>query len=124
VARRPRADTVALVALVGAQLGQTLVAGGRSPIVVGASLVSFGALATVVQIPGLSHFFGCRPLGPVGWTIAGTASALATGASVVLPRLLPAIDPWLERIGTAAGMARQSVAEPGAAAVLRPTLAS
>lgn len=97
VARRPRADTVALVALVGAQVGQTLLAGGRSPIVVGASLASFGALAAVVQIPGLSHFFGCRPLGPIGWTIAGAASLAATGASAVLPHWMPMIDPWLER---------------------------
>ena len=34
----PRASTVALVALVGAQLGQTMVAGWRSPLVVGASV--------------------------------------------------------------------------------------
>jgi cation-transporting ATPase I len=109
VARRPRADTVALVALVGAQLGQTLAAGGRSPVVVGASLASFGALATIVQTPGLSHFFGCRPLGPVGWTIAGGASALATGVSIVVPRLVPALDPWVEglaeRLGWPAGSA-------------------
>jgi cation-transporting P-type ATPase I len=98
VARRPRADTVALVALVGTQIGQTLAIGGRSPVVVGASLASFGALAAVVQTPGLSHFFGCRPLGPVGWTIAGGASVLATGASVLVPRLLPALDPWIERL--------------------------
>jgi cation-transporting ATPase I len=124
VGRRPRADTVALVALVGAQLGQTLVAGGRSPIVVGASLASFGALAAVVQIPGLSHFFGCRPLGPVGWTIAGTASVLATGASVLLPRLLPAIDPWIERVGAAAGLAERSPTRPDTGIVLDPTLAS
>ena len=100
VARRARADTVALVALVGTQLGQTLAAGGRSPVVVGASLASFGALATIVQTPGLSHFFGCRPLGPVGWTIAGGASVLATGASVLVPRLLPALDPWIEQLAT------------------------
>jgi cation-transporting ATPase I len=98
VARRARADTVALVALVGTQLGQTLAAGGRSPVVVGASLASFGALAIVVQTPGLSHFFGCRPLGPIGWTVAGGASALATGASIVVPRLVPARDPWVERL--------------------------
>ncbi len=103
VARRPRADTVALVALVGAQLGQTLVAGGRSPVVIGASALSFGALATVVQLPGLSHFFGCRPLGPIGWSIAATSSAVATGAAVLLPRLLPAIDPWVERLAETAG---------------------
>ena len=61
VARRARADTVALVALVGTQLGQTLAAGGRSPVVVGASLASFGALATVVQTPGSVAFLRLPP---------------------------------------------------------------
>ncbi|GAA5003559.1 cation-translocating P-type ATPase [Actinopolymorpha pittospori] len=81
-----RASTVALVALVGAQLGQTVVAGWRSPLVVGASAASGLALGTVVQVPGLSQFFGCRPLGPVGWGTALTAAAAGTAASVALPR--------------------------------------
>ena len=52
----------------------------------------------LVQTPGLSHFFGCRPLGPVGRIVAGGASALATGASVLVPQLLPAADPWIEQL--------------------------
>ena len=87
----PRASTVALVALVGAQLGQTMVAGWRSPLVVGASAVSGVALAAVVQTPGVSHFFGCRPLGPVGWTIALVASGAGTATSVLLPRAEAAV---------------------------------
>jgi cation-transporting ATPase I len=83
--RRRRAGTVALVALVGTQLGQTAAAGGTSPFVLGAVLASGVALAAVVQTPGVSQFFGCTPLGPVGWTIAGAASATATAASVVGP---------------------------------------
>ncbi|MGW0231057.1 HAD-IC family P-type ATPase [Actinopolymorpha singaporensis] len=78
-----RAGTIALVSMVGAQLGQTIVTGWRSPLVVGAGAASWLGLATVVQVPGLSHFFGCRPLGPVGWATAlgaaGVGTALGTG---------------------------------------------
>ena len=74
-----------LAALVGTQLGQTLVAGGRSPLVIGATAVSVGALVTVVQTPGVSQFFGCRPIGPVGWSTAIGAAVTATAGSVVVP---------------------------------------
>jgi cation-transporting ATPase I len=81
---REQAGTVALVALVGTQLGQTLVAGGRDPMVLVSSLASMGALAAIVQVPGLSHFFGSRPLMPHGWLIAlGCAGAFAAGAVLV-----------------------------------------
>jgi cation-transporting ATPase I len=80
-----RARTIALAALVGTQLGQTVVVGGRSPLVLGASVLSAGALVAVIQTPGLSQFFGCRPLGPVGWLTAAGASGSVTAASVVLP---------------------------------------
>ncbi len=80
-----RARTVALAALVGTQLGQTLLVGGRSPQVLAATAVSVVALVVVVETPGVSQFFGCRPLGPVGWSIAVGASAGATGASVAVP---------------------------------------
>lgn len=80
-----RARTVGLAALVGTQLGQTVLAGGTSPMVLGATALSVGALVVVVQTPGLSQFFGCRPMGPVGWGTAVAASVAATGASVVLP---------------------------------------
>lgn len=79
---RGRAGTVALVSLVGSQLGQTLAAGWRDPLVVGSTVASAAALAGVVQTPGLSHFFGCRPLGPVGWAIGGAATA---GSCVMAP---------------------------------------
>ncbi|GAA4789060.1 hypothetical protein GCM10023200_24610 [Actinomycetospora chlora] len=105
-----RARTVALTALVGTQLGQTIVAGGgRSPLVVGAGVVSAGALFAVVQTPGVSQFFGCVPLGPVAWAQAAGSATLATAASVVGPRLVerygPVVVPegspqaaWLERL--------------------------
>ncbi|MDD7967269.1 cation-translocating P-type ATPase [Actinomycetospora lemnae] len=105
-----RARTVALTALVGTQLGQTIVAGGgRSPLVIGASVVSAGALFAVVQTPGVSQFFGCVPLGPVGWAQAAGSAGVATAASVVGPRLVERYGPivvpegspqasWLERL--------------------------
>ena len=82
---RRHASTVALAALVGTQLGQTAVIGGTSPVVLAATVVSGAALVAVVQTPGVSQFFGCTPLGPVGWGMAVGSSAVATGASVALP---------------------------------------
>ncbi|NBM15331.1 HAD-IC family P-type ATPase [Streptomyces sp. GC420] len=91
--RARRAGTVALVALVGTQLAQTLFTGVRDRKVLLTSLGSAAALAMVVQTPGLSGFFGCTPLGPVGWGIAvgAIASAMALGAALnpVARRLLP-----------------------------------
>ncbi|KWX10909.1 hypothetical protein TR74_00840, partial [Carbonactinospora thermoautotrophica] len=84
---RGQASTVALVALVAAQLGQTLTVSGRSPLVVASVLASLAALALVVQTPGVSHFFGCRPLGVRGWTVASGTAFAATLASVLLPRI-------------------------------------
>ncbi|MFF3844021.1 HAD-IC family P-type ATPase [Streptomyces sp. NPDC002328] len=75
---RGHADTVALVALVSSQLFQTLADAGRDPVVALAVVGSLLTLAVVVTVPGLSHFFGNRPLGPVGWTIA-------LGAAVAWP---------------------------------------
>ncbi len=87
---RRGASTAALLALVGTQLGQTVVSGGFSPQVIGTNVLSAGGLAAVVQTPGLSRLFGCRPLGPAGWGIAIGSSAAATLAGVYLP-------PYLER---------------------------
>lgn len=78
---RRRAGTVALVGIVAAQLGQTLVVGWRSPLVAAASLVSIAALAGIIQTPGVSQFFGCRPLGPTGWGIGLGAAAVASLAA-------------------------------------------
>jgi cation-transporting P-type ATPase I len=91
---KAHASTVSMTALVGAQLGQTLLVGWKDPVVAAAGLGSAAVLAGIVQTPGLSHFFGCRPLGPLGWTISGAASAAATVAAALpliqipgLPRL-------------------------------------
>ncbi|GHF47064.1 calcium-translocating P-type ATPase [Amycolatopsis bartoniae] len=76
--RGRRASTVALASLVGTQLGQTLVTGGVDRPTLAASLGSAAALALVIQTPGVSRFFGCTPLGPVGWTIALGSATSAT----------------------------------------------
>ena len=57
----------------------------RIPLVVATTLGSALALFALVQTPGLSHFFGCTPLGPVAWT--GVAVAIAVAA--VAPWLAP-----------------------------------
>ncbi|MFI7610516.1 HAD-IC family P-type ATPase [Nonomuraea terrae] len=79
-----RARTVGLVALVGTQLAQTLQAAGRDRTVLLSALGSAAALAAIVQTPGVSHFFGSAPLGPVAW-----ATALgAVAAALLIDRLV------------------------------------
>jgi cation-transporting P-type ATPase I len=87
--RAARAGTVALVALVGTELGQTITAGHRSPMVLASGIGSAAIMAGIVQTPGLSHAFGCTPLGPLGWAQALTAASMATLGSTLAPRLLP-----------------------------------
>ncbi|PWR09500.1 haloacid dehalogenase [Micromonospora acroterricola] len=86
--RRRRAGTVALVSLVGTQLGQTILAGGTSPAVLASTAASLGALVVVVQTPGVSQFFGCTPLGPIGWTIGAGSALGATFANGALTKLV------------------------------------
>jgi cation-transporting P-type ATPase I len=73
-----RTSTMALCGLVGSQLAQTLTGRGHSPLVIATSLGSAAVLFGIVQTPGLSHFFGCTPLGPVAWT--GVAAGVGTAA--------------------------------------------
>jgi cation-transporting ATPase I len=84
---RTRASTVSLLALTGSQLGQTLVVGGRDPLVAATALGSAAVLVVLVQTPGVSRIFGCRPVGPVGWTIATASAAGATIGAVVAPKV-------------------------------------
>jgi cation-transporting ATPase I len=78
---RSRAGSMGLAALIGTQLAQTAWAGRRSPLVLVTAAGSFAVLAVVVQTPGVSRFFGCRPLDPfawaavLGWSVAGAAGA-------------------------------------------------
>ncbi|HWA73066.1 MAG TPA: HAD-IC family P-type ATPase [Polyangiaceae bacterium] len=83
-----RAGTTGLVALVGTQLGQTLLSGRFSQPVVATSLASAFAMAAIVQTPGISHAFGCRPLGPISWMTALGASAAATATTRYFPGLI------------------------------------
>ncbi len=85
---RGGAPTVALLALVGTQLGQTLVTGQRTREVLAASLGSAALMLLLVETPGASQLFGCRPLGPLGLGIAAASSVAATAASVVAPPLV------------------------------------
>ncbi|MFB9234678.1 HAD-IC family P-type ATPase [Plantactinospora siamensis] len=90
---RRRASTVALASLVGSQLGQTVLAGGASPPVLLATAASVATLAAIVQTPGLSQFFGCTPLGPVGWSIAAGSAVGATLANGTLVRRIGSLGP-------------------------------
>ncbi|MEU6424485.1 HAD-IC family P-type ATPase [Microbispora sp. NPDC046973] len=83
---RRRADTIGLVALVSAQLLQTLAGGGRDRIVVLASLSSLAVLWLIVTVPGVSAVFGCRPLGPAGWVIGLGSAAAATLVGMLVQR--------------------------------------
>jgi cation-transporting ATPase I len=56
--------------------------------VVTTSLLSAAALVGVIQTPGLSHFFGCRPLGPLGWGTAVAASIAATSFASAAAKFL------------------------------------
>ncbi|MGZ8812393.1 MAG: cation-translocating P-type ATPase [Mycobacterium sp.] len=82
-----RAATVALIGLVSAQLAQTLV-DSHGLLVVVTSVGSFAVLGAVISTPGLSQFFGCTPVGPLGWSQALLATAVAGGVSVLGPELL------------------------------------
>jgi cation-transporting ATPase I len=88
---RDRARTVALAALVGTQLAQTLRSGQGSRGVVATSAASAAVLAAIIQTPGVSHFFGCRPLGPIGWATAIGASVAAAS----IPRLSESLSEWV-----------------------------
>lgn len=75
-----QARTAGLVALVSAQLGQTMAMRGRTPLVLLAGAASMVVLAGVVQVPGVSQFFGSSPLLAHQWLAALTAAAVATVA--------------------------------------------
>ncbi len=94
---RRRSSTMALCGLVGAQLTQTLTGRRRSPVVLATALGSAATLVALVQIPGVSHFFGCTPLGPVAW--AGVAAAIATTA--VAPKATAPVERLAARVAEA-----------------------
>ena len=85
--RRRRASTVALVALVATQLGQTLI-DSRSPLVIATAAGSLGVLGAVISTPGLSQLLGSTPLGPLGWSQALSTAAAATTVAAIVPRVV------------------------------------
>ena len=101
VTGRPRrASTVALVALVSTQLGQTLL-DSRAPLVVLTAGGSLAVLGTLISIPGVSQLLGCTPLGPIGWAQALGSAGAATAAVAVATRVLDSKRPlgWKPPIG-------------------------
>ncbi|WP_283135030.1 cation-translocating P-type ATPase [Rhizohabitans arisaemae] len=84
---RWNAGTVALAALVSAQLMQTMAVSRGDRTVLLAGAVSLAALGLIISIPGVNTLFGCRPIGPVGWVIALGSAAAATAVGL---RLAPA----------------------------------
>ncbi|MGW1628710.1 HAD-IC family P-type ATPase [Streptomyces anthocyanicus] len=88
---RRRSTTMALCAVVGTQLAQTLADRRDSRLVQVTSLGSAAALVALVQTPGASRLFGCTPLGPVAWTCVAAAIALALAGQRALPGLEDAI---------------------------------
>ena len=119
--RRRRASTMALAALVGTQLGQTLLVGGRNPLVAATVAGSVLALLALVQTPAVSQFFGCTPLGPVAWATVVACAAATTALAALAGRLLRGEAP-------AATSAREDfpavrAAWPSPLVVLRPPAA-
>ncbi len=86
-----RASTVALVALVSAELGQTLLE-SQAPMVVLTTFGSLGLVGILISTPGVSQLLGCTPIGPVGWAQALGAAGAATIATGILSRALPGPD--------------------------------
>lgn len=78
---------MALCAVVGTQLAQTLADRRGSTLVRVTALGSAAALAVLVEIPGLSRLFGCTPLGPVAWAGVAASIALAVFGQRTLPHL-------------------------------------
>jgi cation-transporting P-type ATPase I len=87
-----RASTVALIALVSTQLGQTLL-DSRAPLVVLTAGGSLAVMGTLISIPGVSQLLGCTPIGPVGWAQALGSAGAATAAVAVATRVLDSKRP-------------------------------
>jgi cation-transporting ATPase I len=84
---RRRSTTMALCAVVGTQLAQTLADRRGSRLVQATSLGSAAALVALVQTPAASHLFGCTPLGPLAWLGVALAITAALAGQRALPRV-------------------------------------
>lgn len=107
--RQQRASTVALVALVATQLGQTLI-DSHSPLVVGTAVGSLLTLGALISTPGVSQLLGSTPLGPVGWGQALTTAAGATAIAAIAPRVLGRASEDQPSLSTSSTPSRQSTA--------------
>ncbi|WP_214102598.1 cation-translocating P-type ATPase [Acrocarpospora catenulata] len=79
-------STVALVSLVSAQLMQTMAVSRGDRTVLAAGAFSLAALGLIVSVPGVSTLFGCRPIGPLGWSIAIGSAAASTAVGLAAAR--------------------------------------
>lgn len=82
-----QASTTGLVALVGAQLGQTVAVRGRTPLMAAAVAASLLVLVLAVQVPGISRMVESRPLLPHQWILAIGATIAATIAQLAAQHL-------------------------------------
>ncbi|MFE0908948.1 HAD-IC family P-type ATPase [Streptomyces sp. NPDC058812] len=93
-----RSTTMALCAVVGTQLAQTLADRRGSRLVQVTSLGSAAALVVLVQTPGASQLFGCTPLGPVAWAGVAAAIALALAGQRALPQVEEAVMKYWPKV--------------------------
>lgn len=108
-----RASTIALLGLVGSQLGQTLFAAKGSANVIATALGSLALLLVIVEVPGISQFFGCRPLGPLGLIHAAGSVAISLAANWSVPWLETEIRHWMTQLSNqieTAGLEPQTAA--------------
>lgn len=81
------ASTVALLSVVGSQLGQTLVVGHGDRNVFASSVGALLATALIVQTPVLSRMFGCTPLSLAGWSQILSALLVSHFGARSIPRV-------------------------------------
>ncbi len=116
--RRSRAATVGLVGLVASQMLEMLI-DSNGPLVIATNLGTFAVMGMIVSVPGLSHLFGCTPIGPVGWAQAMTGAAVAAGIAKVLPdvidRLADSIPDFTEQLAADLPELAALLGVPGAA---------
>ncbi|MFF4468061.1 HAD-IC family P-type ATPase [Streptomyces sp. NPDC001599] len=93
-----RSTTMALCAVVGTQLAQTLADRRDSRLVQVTSLGSAAALVALVQTPGASRLFGCTPLGPVAWAGVAAAIVLALAGQRALPGMEDAVMKYWPKV--------------------------
>lgn len=120
--RPQRAATVALIALVSVELGQSLV-DSHAPLVLLTAAGSFAVFAGLISVPGVSQLLGCTPVGPIGWMQGLGTAAAATAAVAVANRWSDSsaaeppeasAEPPARRPGTAARTAARKAASTGA----------